>query len=89
MASAAKIGVQIGVEDYDKFSKTISKIRQDLRETASEIKKITSAFAEDGRTIKQNTELRNALNKSLEQEKSKLREQQEALKKLAEARSNL
>lgn len=89
MASAAKIGVQIGVEDYDKFSKTISKIRQDLRETASEIKKITSAFSEDGRTIKQNTDLRNALNKSLEQEKSKLREQQEALKKLAEARSNL
>ena len=89
MASAAKIGVQIGVEDYDKFSKTISKIKQDLRETASEIKKITSSFAEDGRTIKQNTELRNALNKSLDQEKSKLREQQEALKKLAEARSNL
>lgn len=86
MPSVNKIGVQVGVDGYDQFSKTISNIVKDIKELKSEAKVLESEWAKEGRTIKQNIQYRDNLKQSIEQTKKKYEAEMATLQQISRIR---
>ena len=80
MAEKIYMGATIGLDGEKEFKKAVSSINSDTRVLASEMKKVTSAYNENGNSLEALQKKDIVLNKQLDAQKQKVETLRSALK---------
>lgn len=71
---AVNIGPKIGIEGEAEYRKQINGIIQQSKTLAAEMKKLTSSFDKEGKSVADNAKQRKILNEQIENQKSRVKE---------------
>jgi chromosome segregation ATPase len=71
---AVNIGPRIGIEGEAEYRKQINGIIQQSKTLAAEMKKLTSSFDKEGKSVADNAKQRKILNEQIENQKSRVKE---------------
>ena len=84
MAKKANIGATIGLDGEKEFRQAISSINSDMKVLGSEMKKVTSEFADNSKSVDALTAKDKILNEQLEIQKKKVDETRKAMENSAQ-----
>lgn len=82
---AVNIGPKIGIEGEAEYRKQINNIIQQSKTLAAEMKKLTSSFDKEGKSVADNAKKREILNRQIENQKDRVKALQTMLEKSEKA----